>query len=528
MIRRLAAVLGLVVIGALVPATAAGAHASLRSTSPATDEVVVSSPPAVELVFDEAVNGDLGGVKVVGPKGARVERGRLEVSRAHTTIRVPLSSGPHGTYTVAWRVVSEDGHALAGSFFFHVGRPTGGGAGGAPDDGLLIAVVAALGRWFSFAGLLVALGALALGSTPVTAGDREATTRVRRVAVVAAVTAAAGALIALIGAVADASGRPLFSGLTLVPDAITGTRLGRVGAARVAFAALLAVAAGVSPWWRGRVVAKALVLVPAVALVFSTSVGGHAWTTSPRPFTVATDAVHLAAASVWIGGLVALVMSARVARSPEALTSAFSRLVSWAALAVFITGSISAWEQVRSMDALRSTTYGRLLAAKIAGAVVILGAGFVSRRALRRGGKRLFAVLRTVRVEIVVAALVLAATAVLVDLPPARVAVTHPFASRLPSADGEVRLSVTPGKPGPNTIEVSFITSGGAPRPMNSAEMVIAIGDASERLVALRRVGVGRFRAAAVRLESPGAWRLTVGGIRAGVSETVTFEVPVR
>jgi copper transport protein len=135
----------------------AGAHATLISTSPADDDLVELAPEQVELRFDEGVETVEGGVQVIDPEGGRADRGQVEVSDDDTTLTVPVDDAGEGTYTVAWRVVSRDGHNLSGSFVFHVGTRTGAATLDDADDTFTDAV-GGVGRWAGFAGALVLVG----------------------------------------------------------------------------------------------------------------------------------------------------------------------------------------------------------------------------------------------------------------------------------------------------------------------------------------------------------------------------------
>jgi hypothetical protein len=66
---------------------------------------------------------------VTGPDGSRATSGKPRVDAA--TVRQPLATGPAGDYTVAYRVVSEDGHPVTGELTFTV---SGGGSGSAPSE----------------------------------------------------------------------------------------------------------------------------------------------------------------------------------------------------------------------------------------------------------------------------------------------------------------------------------------------------------------------------------------------------------
>ena len=74
-----------------------------------------------------------------------------------------MDDGPAGTYTVSFRVLSDDGHVIPGSFVYHVERrseerlPTV-----AAGEGVAAEIVGALGRWIAFTGALLLGGVLAM------------------------------------------------------------------------------------------------------------------------------------------------------------------------------------------------------------------------------------------------------------------------------------------------------------------------------------------------------------------------------
>jgi methionine-rich copper-binding protein CopC len=97
-------------------ASPASAHNTLTSTSPADQETVQVAPQAVVLTFDEPAILMGTEVVVTGPSG-QVQQGQPRL--ADNTISEDLQPGvPAGTYTVAWRVTSADGHPVSGTFTF--------------------------------------------------------------------------------------------------------------------------------------------------------------------------------------------------------------------------------------------------------------------------------------------------------------------------------------------------------------------------------------------------------------------------
>jgi copper resistance protein C len=92
------------------------AHNTLTSTNPADQEMVQSPPQAVVLTFNVSVIATGTQVVVTGPSG-QVQQG--EPRLAENTVSQDLQRGaPAGTYTVAWRVTSADGHPVSGTFSF--------------------------------------------------------------------------------------------------------------------------------------------------------------------------------------------------------------------------------------------------------------------------------------------------------------------------------------------------------------------------------------------------------------------------
>ncbi len=118
----------LVVVGALgapaVTATPASAHDVLISTAPAANATVATVPAEVTLTFDEPAVAVGATIRVSGPAGD-VQSGTPRLVDRSVTQDVAAGS-PAGTYRVAWRVTSADGHPVTGEFSF-TATASGGG-----------------------------------------------------------------------------------------------------------------------------------------------------------------------------------------------------------------------------------------------------------------------------------------------------------------------------------------------------------------------------------------------------------------
>ena len=97
-------------------ATPASAHAHLVRAVPGDGATVTTAPARVRLVFDENVRTPAA-VVVTGPSGTRVEEGSVQVLDNTASVRVHVMAT--GRYTVAFRVVSADGHPVSAQTSFH-------------------------------------------------------------------------------------------------------------------------------------------------------------------------------------------------------------------------------------------------------------------------------------------------------------------------------------------------------------------------------------------------------------------------
>jgi methionine-rich copper-binding protein CopC len=109
----------------VVGAAPASAHASLVRSSPADQSSPATAPTTVTLTFDENIRMP-SVVLVTNADGASVVHGKTTV--VDNIARISVSTGPSGDFTVAYRVVSADGHPVSGRLSFSVGP----GSPGAP------------------------------------------------------------------------------------------------------------------------------------------------------------------------------------------------------------------------------------------------------------------------------------------------------------------------------------------------------------------------------------------------------------
>jgi putative copper export protein len=196
--------------------------------------------------------------------------------------------------------------------------------------------------------------------------------------------------------------------------------------------------------WRLRRGRHARLAVLTVFLVATPALSGHPWSDTAWAF-VPSSVVHVAAASIWIGGLACLVLVLPLARRQilpgertkalAGLLGAFSPLALACLCLLGLTGLIQAYVAVRTLHAVANTTYGQLVAVKTGLLGLLVGLGAVNRErvipALRRlggageaSGSAATLIARTTAGELALLACVLVAAAALA-------AFTPPQASRV-------------------------------------------------------------------------------------------------
>ncbi|MGX1131747.1 copper transport protein [Streptomyces glaucescens] len=393
----------LAVVGTLLAGAApASAHAALTGSDPQQGAVVDKAPAQVSLTFSETVSLSDDALRVLDPKGGRVDTGE-PTGTGGATYSVKLKPGlPDGTYTVSYQVVSADSHPVAGAFTFSVGAPseTTVTVSGETSDGGVVGLLYDLGRYASYAGFIVLVGgaAFVLGCWPRGAGVRA----VQRLVVSGWLTLTAATLgLLLLRGSYTTSGR---FGDVFDLDLLGQVLQTKTGAALVSRLLLLAAAALFISVLFGafarrvegedeqdeketRDLAFGLAVggaVVAAGLAASWAMAEHASTGIQPGIAMPVDVAHLLAVAAWLGGLGALLVA--LYRAPvetplgTTVVRRFSQVAFGSVLALVATGIYQSWRQVGSWSALTGTRYGQLLCVKVGLVLLLLGVAWISRR----------------------------------------------------------------------------------------------------------------------------------------------------
>ncbi|MFD8613219.1 copper resistance protein CopC [Streptomyces sp. NPDC059631] len=394
-VRNLVLLFLAVACAILAGAAPASAHAALTGSDPRQGAVVAQAPAQVSLTFSEevAMNGD--SLRVLDPKGARVDTGK-PAHVSGTTYSVRLRGGlAKGTYTVTYQVVSADSHPVGGAYTFSIGAPskTAVVAGGQDVGGGFVGWLYGIGRYVSYAGFIVLTGgaAFVLACWQRGAGVRA----VQRLVVSGwvALTAATLALLLLRGSYTTSGKAGDIFDLNLLGEVLQT----KTGAALVSRLLLLAAAALFVAVLFGayekrqdeekRDLTFGLAIggvVVAAGLAASWALAEHASVGLQPGIAMPVDVVHLLAVAAWLGGLVALLVALYRAPADTPVEAAavrrFSRLAFGSVVALVATGIYQSWRQVGSWTALTDTRYGQLLLIKAGLVLLMVAVAWFSRR----------------------------------------------------------------------------------------------------------------------------------------------------
>lgn len=461
-------------------ASPAAAHVELASSDPA-DGAVLDKPAAVlTLTFSQTAKPAGSGLRIVDDSGAAVAADVASGDGGVTWRLRPASPLGPGRYGVRWRIAAGDAHTMFGTVQFRVAGvaaaagdskesiaraddssapalppadselayPAALEAGPDAEDGPWWGIAAAVGRWVSFLGVLVAVGALVVIVTTLvgSVGDLRLSDRVVRLA---AMGAAAGSLVEGAAVLSTLGVETPVAPLTAVALRLTGGLalatsfrlvVRRTGGRRGHDVPTLR---GAEHRGGGRT--AQMVLTPPVvvgrvrgvparpiaagvgsaALLVSFLLDGHSTIVGPWPLIAAASLAHAAAAAVWVGGVVllaTLLLGRARAGVPTGAGELAVRFSIPATASVAVVGLAGAGLTVLILDSpsdLLSTPWGRALLVKLVLVTVVALLGYANNRyavpaldAWRPDTARLLR--RTVAIEGALMVAVVAVTAILV------------------------------------------------------------------------------------------------------------------
>jgi len=528
------------------------AHAQLLRSIPEANASLAGPPAQVELFFNQGVTPGISKITVLDSNGKQVDSGDTRVDPAdasHLTISLPPLGD--GIYIVVWNVVSAtDGHQTKGSFPFSVGK--------VDANALAKTATSTTGSTTTIPlGAMIIKGFLYLAAVSLTGGilftflvwspscrKAQVPEEELHMYVQFSQKLTLSALVVFTGA--DVLSFMVWAGqvsgfLILWPwlpgflSLLVNTRIGILGIVRFCLVIILAglLLPHQNRWnrWAGLAVCSLLLL--------TFSLESHS-ANEPSPFIpIVMDWLHLAAVSIWVGGLFSFLGGIKIARKlpPELRTQLSSILIPrFSALAItstcvlVLTGIYASFLQIGTFYVLFNTSYGLALIIKltitlfiisIAGTNLLFISPQMRKSAAQPGGNpalvKLFSGLLTG--EVVLGVVILMWVGVLTNLPPAKTKTPITGIVRTTQADDlNITLNIDPGQPGINTFNAQIISDG---KPVTDARYVTLqftslSGTVPPSAIDMANLGDGNYRLQGGYLAIPDSWDIKVIVYRPG------------
>ncbi|MBR0756794.1 CopD family protein [Bradyrhizobium jicamae] len=488
-------------------ATSAHAHAVLIGAEPADGSVQAEAPKTVVLRFNEAV-----APTAVSLLDAAGKPRNVSIHAVDQSVIVTLPTElPEGTQVVSYRVVSQDGHPVAGSLVFSVGKVTGAAvpSGGGILDALIW--LARLGVYFGlFAGVGGVFFAAWISHGP--AGER----LIMRALAIGLVSAIAS--LGLQGV--DLLNLPLWGVVTSAAWA-TAFSTSLFPAMLLAIAAMVIAAIA----WRSPSIASSWrrTAVAMICVGLSLAVSGHAATASPQWLTRTALFIHGIGLAYWMGALAPLAVLAWLRHESQLrVLRRFSTLALPVVALIALSGLTLAVIQLESVSALIDTRYGNILIWKFVLVLLLLLFAALNRWLFVPEIERVFHRTRPLQRSIAMEFVLMIAILGLVSLwrftpPPRALAMSTdvPLAVHIHTDAAMFQVLIGPGKVGQNEFTLQLMNGDASPLIAKEATLTLSLPargiEPMERSATLGSDGYWHVRN--VALPAAGRWHMQIDAL---------------
>lgn len=514
-------------------ASRADAHASLVEAVPAASSELVQAPEQVVLTFNERLEKELYQLRVYDKDKRLVTEQGPVMSDNQMTLTLDLPQLGQGTYLVTYHVISADGHPVSGTYLFAVGESLSGAepVAGADmehlnyhDNGPLdrfgvkdvlqfASRIAFYVTMLGLTGLLLWLRWFGTGS-PLETKNRlhrnvERWQQAYLIVYILFMWAHMGDLIGDGGA--DALLR-LFSQTTIGYAWLGGLLLALLSFVMLYRNALLD-------------------YVWVAAVWFAKSLLGHAAAFQPAKETLTLDFLHLAASSVWIGGLLMMLLLWRHERDQARKFYPFFSTAALISILVLIaSGVLMSFIFLPDIRYIVETLWGKLLIVKTALVLTVVVAASLIRYYYRKNNERRTGHL--IRADALLMALILGIVGIFTYLIPAPA--NEPLNWHVMGAKIHMTAQISPNAPGVNdfTVKVWLPEKLGKPKQVIMKLQSIDSPEIAPLSVPLEyfedpsfeeSFGMKRYsyKARGAYLPYPGHWKLEVRVMDSNDDETV-------
>jgi copper transport protein len=326
----------------------------------------------------------------------------------------------------------------------------------------------------------------------------------------------------------DLLGLPISRIVTVAPwQAGTGTSLGP--SLSIAAAAMLAGMIALKKV--GSAAGRALSVLALIGVGLSLAASGHAATAPPQTLMRPAIFLHGVGVAFWVGALAPLAaLALRPKPSLLPILNRFSQVAIPVVAVLVLTGIALAVIQLGSVGALVDTRYGIILSIKIALVALLLGLAALNRfwltPTLARGGNATESLARSIVLECVLAAGILAVVAGWRFTPPPRSILPEtPLAIHIHTDKAMFQVLVSPGVVGNDSFVLQLMDSDGV--PLQAREATLSLSQRERGIEAIEHAAElgsdGYWHVRGVPLLVPGRWHIRIGALVSDFEE-ITLE----
>ncbi|MCO5219981.1 MAG: copper resistance protein CopC [Thermomicrobiales bacterium] len=509
------------------------AHTSLISTDPTDGSLLATAPATVTFTFNEPIDPVTESFVLLDSDGTSRP---LELDASGPIVRVALPGDlPEGTHVVGWRVISADGHPVSGAFTFSIGYVSETGIPTEPPSTTARSVewVLDIAEGFAYLGLLMAAGLAIFRVLSVSAGvaPRASTWTIAAWSAGIAIVATALTLPLTVARQFGYSLQSLFTPARWTDELDTNQVNWLIS---LIVGLLIALLASRQATPTGT---EAITLTGVAIAVISPTLSGHTNSFTPIWVFRTSNVLHVLTGSIWLGGLIGILLLLRPAKDqndgdPGASARVVTRFsaVAGVVLAVLLATAVtSAWITLGSLNALWTTDYGRLVLIK---AGLVLAASLVAAwnhfrlvPAIEKIPDRStvwMQLRRTVATEAALLCVVALVTGFLVNQNPLESSAAGPGGpppiAKIEVAVGDNQLTGTidPALVGQSELTITLTDAHGEPFEAAAPPVV---------KMRLRATDIGPFEFETTEGESPGTYTATVQFPSTGLWDV---EIPIR
>ncbi|MGE6632037.1 copper resistance protein CopC [Bacillus sp. NPDC077027] len=507
------------------------AHAYIVDSNPAANEELSQQPDVVSLTFSEGIESGFHSIKVFNAKGDRVDQGETVIKDQKIMEAALKKDLPKGIYSLQWNAVSADGHSVSGIIPFSIGKANGGfDQLDQGQNGDSIQIDATIDKGFLYLSFSLFMGTMLFGLLWFKSAITDVLAkRIARLLTLSLVVMGIALLFQLPLQTKSAANVSFLQALqpSLLKETLVSTSGGTLWLFLMSTFILLSIWTVIAIK-KGSYTSFKVWMMPLLlflVLLWLKAQIGHPAATENKILTTSLDFIHLVSASVWVGGLTAIVLLLLKKLSHEQqplmreTLSAFTPTALIAVGLIVFSGFVNAIFILQSFDALFHSAYGRTFLIKL-GLFVIMGIiGLVHYLILRwKKGKNLSVSLRA---EWTVGIAILLLTAVFTNIPSPPPPAPEPFfvANQVKNRD-LVSMSITPNTPGKNTFEIAFTKKDG--QTISDIQSVTAtihkvqlFGEPKPSEFQLTKMKNGHFSAENLYLNEKGTWKIEVHALTA-------------